>query len=423
MRSLKRQQECEIEELKNIQEREYQMESNLRLAERKMLVERRTLNSILDTVIDGVINIDPEGIVKRFNSAAEKMFGYSASEVMGKNIKMLMPIHYSEKHDGFLKNYFTTGTKKVIGYGRTVQGQKKNGQLFPIHLSVSEVKEDDVHIFTGIIRDLTEEEAAQEAAKALQKQKQDELEKLVKQLDSEKSRSKGLIKEMLPSTIVDKLLSSEPIPPQSYDEATILFTDLCGFTEICSRSSPMDIVNMLNDLYSKFDSVITQYNVYKVETIGDAYMVVSGIPNETPNHAVEIAKLSVHLMKVISTLIVRHCPDIKLRMRIGIHSGPCVAGIVGRKMPRYCLFGDTVNTANRMESSGEPMKIHVSETAYKFLTKAGGCNFSTRGEISVKGKGAMKTYWLEGIDGFDPEVPSTCGTVYSAESTEDKLKL
>ncbi|XP_075462635.1 atrial natriuretic peptide receptor 1-like [Ascaphus truei] len=178
---------------------------------------------------------------------------------------------------------------------------------------------------------------------------------------------------------------------------TIFFSDIVGFTTISASCSPLQVVGMLNSLYICFDSRIESYNVYKVETIGDAYMVVSGLPERNDGkHADEIAKMSLDLVAAVRQVIVPHMPRERLQLRAGIHTGPCVAGVVGYKMPRYCLFGDTVNTASRMESTSLPQKIHISSVTYQVLLIDDAYEIELRGEIEVKGKGKMKTYWLLG---------------------------
>lgn len=199
-------------------------------------------------------------------------------------------------------------------------------------------------------------------------------------------------------SVAESLIHGERVVAECFDCVTILFSDLVGFTEICSKSTPLDVVEMLNDLYSLMDSIISNFDCYKVETIGDAYMVVSGLPIRNSDHASQIASLALMIMNRASQLEIRHRPGELFQVRIGIHSGQVVAGCVGLKMPRYCLFGDTVNCASRMESTSEPRKIHISMATYQLLKKSGCYTCKERGLTFIKGKGEMRTFWLESED-------------------------
>ncbi|XP_047529758.1 guanylate cyclase 32E-like [Vanessa atalanta] len=216
------------------------------------------------------------------------------------------------------------------------------------------------------------------------------------QLMQEKKRTDDLLNRMLPRTVADALKRGEPVQAESFECVTIYFSDIVGFTKLAATNTPMQIVEILNDLYTCCDAIISFYNVYKVETIGDAYMVVGGLPERCSRHAAEVASLALHVLEAVPKIRTRHLPASRLHIRIGIHSGQCAAGVVGIKMPRYCLFGDTVNTAARMESTGEPQRIHVSNETYKLLKQHGGYQFKERGIINIKGKGDMKTWWLIG---------------------------
>ncbi|XP_052788739.1 atrial natriuretic peptide receptor 1-like [Mya arenaria] len=218
----------------------------------------------------------------------------------------------------------------------------------------------------------------------------------------EKKRSEELLYQVLPRSIVDQLRCGNSICPESFESVTIYFSDVVGFTSLSAISTPFQenfvffqVVDFLNDLYTCFDSIIDNYDVYKVETIGDAYMVVSGLPEQNgTEHVRQIARLALSILKSVRNFVIRHRPDTPLRVRIGIHSGPVCAGVVGRKMPRYCLFGDTVNTASRMESNGEPMKVHISDATATLLTTYKTFVMELRGDIAIKGKGVMRTFWL-----------------------------
>lgn len=228
-----------------------------------------------------------------------------------------------------------------------------------------------------------------------------------KELAEEKAKVEELVCRMLPKKVVEGLKMGRSIKAENFDNVTIFFSDIVGFTRICAQSNPLQVVDMLNDLYTCFDTIIGDYDVYKVETIGDAYMVVSGLPQRNgKQHAGEIASMALHLLSAIGSFRIQHLPHEVLQLRIGIHSGPVVAGIVGTKMPRYCLFGDTVNTAARMESGGLALRVHLSESTAALLKELGGYHLTCRGERAVKGKGSMTTYWLTGKDGFERPLPS-----------------
>lgn len=170
---------------------------------------------------------------------------------------------------------------------------------------------------------------------------QSNLERLVEerteQLLDEKRKTEALLYRMLPISVAKQLIAKKPVVPESFSCVTIYFSDICGFTPLCASSTPLQVVNLLNDLYTLFDNIINNYYVYKVETIGDAYMVVSGLPEKIKDdHAGEIASMSLHLLSAIKTFKIPHRPE-QLMLRIGIHSGSVVTGVVGQTMPRYCL--------------------------------------------------------------------------------------
>ncbi|XP_040513442.1 retinal guanylyl cyclase 2 [Gallus gallus] len=227
------------------------------------------------------------------------------------------------------------------------------------------------------------------------------------ELEIEKQKTEKLLSQMLPPSVAEALKTGGTVEPEYFDQVTIYFSDIVGFTTISALSEPIEVVDLLNDLYTLFDAVIGNHDVYKVETIGDAYMVASGLPKRNGNkHAAEIANMSLDILSSVGTFKMRHMPDIPLRIRIGLHTGPCVAGVVGLTMPRYCLFGDTVNTASRMESTGLPYRIHVSQSTVDTLRSLNeGYEIVPRGKTELKGKGVEDTYWLVGKRGFLKPLP------------------
>ncbi|CAG9840183.1 unnamed protein product [Diabrotica balteata] len=231
--------------------------------------------------------------------------------------------------------------------------------------------------------------------------KSKKLEESMRKLDEEMTRTDELLYQMIPKQVADRLRKGEnPIDTcEMFDSVSILFSDVVTFTEICSRITPMEVVSMLNGMYSIFDKLTERNSVYKVETIGDAYMVVSGAPEKEGNHAERVCDMAMDMVEAITNLKDPSTGQ-HLRIRVGVHSGAVVAGIVGLKMPRYCLFGDSVNTASRMESTSEAMKVHISQYTRELLPSS--YKVTERGEIQIKGKGTMKTYWLEEKEYWSP---------------------
>jgi class 3 adenylate cyclase len=211
-------------------------------------------------------------------------------------------------------------------------------------------------------------------------------------LDDERRKAQDLLLNILPQPIAFRLQSGEELIADKFDKVTVLFADIVGFTELSARVSATMIVKILNELFSRFDGLLDNHKVEKIKTIGDCYMLASGIPIAHPQHAAICAAMALDMQQTLLDYVAETGHPIS--MRIGLHCGPVVAGVIGVKKFIYDLWGDTVNTASRMESHGTAGKIHCSEAV--FLELFDTHVFEPRGEIEVKGKGSMKTYFLLG---------------------------
>ncbi|HIK09881.1 MAG TPA: HAMP domain-containing protein [Oscillatoriaceae cyanobacterium M33_DOE_052] len=223
----------------------------------------------------------------------------------------------------------------------------------------------------------------------------EELESRVEQrtgeLRQEKERSEQLLLNILPSEIADRLKRAES-PTEHFEEVTILFADIVGFTSLSAQLEPMQLVAGLNQIFSAFDHLTEKYGLEKIKTIGDAYMVVGGLPIARPDHATAIADMALEMQAYMETM--PNDLGKSLQIRIGINTGPVIAGVIGIKKFIYDLWGDAVNVASRMESHGKPGYIQVTEATYSYLKDR--YVLESRGTISVKGRGEMMTYWLIG---------------------------
>lgn len=222
------------------------------------------------------------------------------------------------------------------------------------------------------------------------KESLEEINQLNLVLGNEQAKADNLLLNILPPGIAARLKEGEDKIADYFEETTVVFTDIVGFTNLASLVSATTIVKLLNTLFSRFDGLLDNYEVEKIKTIGDSYMLASGIPVPRKDHAMQAAAFAFAMLNELRRFVAE--TGYPISMRIGIHSGPVVAGIIGTRKFVYDLWGDTVNIASRMESHGQPGRIHCSETVYEELS--GIYKFERRGSIDIKGKGKMDTYFL-----------------------------
>lgn len=249
-----------------------------------------------------------------------------------------------------------------------------------------------------------------------------ELEERVRQrtaaLQAEQEKSEQLLLNILPETIANQLKQSQDAIAEHFDEVTILFADIVGFTTLSSRLTPIELVSLLNQMFSKFDALAERYGLEKIKTIGDAYMVAAGLPVPRIDHAEAIANMALAMQAAVRYFNSQQSEQFQIR--IGINTGVVVAGVIGTKKFIYDLWGDAVNVASRMESSGEPGAIQVTAATYELLKEQ--YVLEERGIVEVKGKGVMKTYWLR--DRIQP-FPQVIGAISALDppSEVDSMPL
>ncbi len=216
-------------------------------------------------------------------------------------------------------------------------------------------------------------------------------------ISKEKKRSEELLLNILPEETAEELKATGEAKAKSFTQVSVLFTDFKNFTQASERLTPEELVAEINLCYSEFDRIITKHNVEKIKTIGDSYMCAAGLPVENPTHAHDIVAAGLEMAEFIE----RNKKE-KLKkgqatfdLRIGVNTGPVVAGIVGIKKFSYDIWGDTVNTASRMESSGEVGRVNVSGATYELIKDVYACTH--RGKLEAKNKGLIDMYFVDGI--------------------------
>lgn len=220
----------------------------------------------------------------------------------------------------------------------------------------------------------------------------DQEQELLIEIAREKSRSEMLLLNILPKPIAERLKQGEKNIADSFPDVTVMFADLVGFTGLSTHVAPDEVVRLLNEIFTAFDLLSESHGLEKIKTIGDCYMAVSGLPEPRADHAAAAAGMALEMVDTIARFNADY--HLSLQIRIGMHTGLVVAGVIGKNKFIYDLWGDTVNTASRMESHSKPGRIQVSAATRELL--AGRFRLKRRGVIKVKSKGKMLTYWLEG---------------------------
>jgi len=210
-------------------------------------------------------------------------------------------------------------------------------------------------------------------------------------LSVEKKKSEDLLLNILPAEVAEELKEKGAANAKQFDDVTVLFTDFVNFTQAVEHMTPQQLIGELHICFKAFDEITNKYNIEKIKTIGDAYLAVAGLPTADPNHAEKIVRVAIEINAFMQDRLV----ELGVRtfpVRIGIHSGSVIAGIVGVKKFSYDIWGDTVNTAARMEQNCDAGKINISQTTYELVKDKFSCVY--RGEIDAKNKGSLKMYYI-----------------------------
>ncbi len=220
---------------------------------------------------------------------------------------------------------------------------------------------------------------------------------LAQNLNQERRKSDQLLRNVLPETIAQELKRTERVQPVHYESASVLFTDFVGFTQIAESFTPEELVEELDSCFSQFDQIARKYRLEKIKTIGDAYMAVGGVPHVNQTHAVDCVLAALEIEQLVSGLRKKGMAASRpyWQVRIGIHSGDLVAGVVGREKFAYDVWGDTVNTASRLESSGEAGRVNISGATYELVKEFFDCEF--RGKVAAKNKGDIDMYFVKDV--------------------------
>ncbi len=351
------------------------IEYSLDITARKQAeAEIRKLTRSIEESDSSVVITDADGTIEYVNPAFERISGYSAAEAVGQNPRILKS---GKMPPGFYEEMWRTLASGAVWRGE-ILNRKKDGSLYWEFTTISPVMDEEGRVtnYVSVKEDITERK------------------RIEAELEQKRAKVEALLLNTLPEEVVAEIKEKGGASPVLLENASVLFADFVNFTGTAEQLSPQDLVDMLDLYFSAFDGIIEKYGIEKLKTIGDSYMCASGVPTPDENHAVAITKAALDMLAFVAKEKERRLQAglPAWDVRIGISSGPLVAGVVGRKKYAYDVWGDTVVMAARMEETSVPGRINISQSTYTLIHRDFLCQY--RGRISAKYKGAVNMYFV-----------------------------
>ncbi len=343
-------------------------------AEKALKDAEARYRSIFENANEGIFQITEDGRYLEVNPALAQIYGYSSPEDLITHLVSVQAQLYVQPKRWDELVVYLRQFGKIVGAESAVR--RRDGTEIWVSETIRKVVNDtgDFLYYEGIVHDTTERHL------------------IDMELRQQRQQADRLLVNILPYQIAQRLKAGTRTIAENFEDVTVLFADLVDFTAAASQMDPKDLVNLLNQIFSTFDRLAEHYQLEKIKTIGDAYMAAGGLPVLHPDHVDAVALMALDMQEAMGKF---HRPDGSLfRLRIGIHTGSVIAGVIGRRKFAYDLWGDTVNLASRMESTGLPGRIQVSGRVNERLKSR--FILEPRGTIAVKGGGLIDTYWLVG---------------------------